>query len=58
MSDNDSRYGHIPVMLDRCYELLAPALTAGSADGSGAVLIDATLGRRGIRTLSSPCCPV
>ncbi|WP_457134542.1 16S rRNA (cytosine(1402)-N(4))-methyltransferase RsmH [Mycobacteroides abscessus] len=47
MSDNDSRYGHIPVMLDRCYELLAPALTAGSADGSGAVLVDATLGAGG-----------
>lgn len=47
VSDNDSRYGHIPVMLDRCYELLAPALTADSTDGSGAVLVDATLGAGG-----------
>ncbi|ESV60930.1 ribosomal RNA small subunit methyltransferase H domain protein [Mycobacteroides abscessus MAB_091912_2446] len=36
-----------------------PALTAGSADGSGAVLIDATLGRRrAYRTLSHHACPV
>lgn len=49
MSDNNSRpgFGHIPVMLERCYELLAPALTARSADGSGAVLVDATLGAGG-----------
>ncbi|ORA58855.1 16S rRNA (cytosine(1402)-N(4))-methyltransferase RsmH [Mycobacteroides franklinii] len=47
MSDNDSRFGHIPVMRDRCYELLAPALTVSSADGSGAVLVDATLGAGG-----------
>jgi 16S rRNA (cytosine1402-N4)-methyltransferase len=40
-------YGHIPVLLDRCVELLAPALTRRSADGSGAVLIDATLGAGG-----------
>ena len=47
MSDNDSRFGHVPVMFERCYELLAPALTGGAADGSGAVLIDATLGAGG-----------
>ena len=33
---------HTPVMLDRCVELLAPALTA-----PGAVLVDATLGMGG-----------
>lgn len=40
-------HGHIPVLLDRCVELLAPALTRTAADGSGAVLIDATLGAGG-----------
>ena len=40
-------HGHIPVLLDRCVELLAPALTRGAADGSGAVLVDATLGAGG-----------
>ncbi|MGH3726678.1 MAG: 16S rRNA (cytosine(1402)-N(4))-methyltransferase RsmH [Mycobacterium sp.] len=44
---SDKRFGHIPVMLERCYELLAPALTARSADGEGAVLVDATLGAGG-----------
>jgi len=38
---------HIPVLLDRCVELLAPALTRRAADGTGAVLIDATLGAGG-----------
>lgn len=40
-------HGHIPVLLDRCVELLAPALTRAAADGSGAVLVDATLGAGG-----------
>lgn len=40
-------YGHVPVLLERCVELLAPALTGHAADGSGAVLIDATLGAGG-----------
>ncbi|MBV8928654.1 MAG: 16S rRNA (cytosine(1402)-N(4))-methyltransferase RsmH, partial [Mycobacteriaceae bacterium] len=40
-------YGHIPVLLDRCLELLRPALTRHSADGSGALLVDATLGAGG-----------
>ncbi|WP_328357550.1 16S rRNA (cytosine(1402)-N(4))-methyltransferase RsmH [Mycobacterium sp. NBC_00419] len=40
-------HGHIPVLLDRCVELLAPALTRTAADGSGALLIDATLGAGG-----------
>ena len=39
--------GHIPVLLDRCVELLRPALTRHSPDGSGAVLVDATLGAGG-----------
>jgi 16S rRNA (cytosine1402-N4)-methyltransferase len=40
-------YGHIPVLLDRCVDLLTPALTRRSADGTGAVLVDATLGAGG-----------
>jgi 16S rRNA (cytosine1402-N4)-methyltransferase len=40
-------HGHIPVLLDRCVELLTPALTRQNADGEGAVLIDATLGAGG-----------
>ena len=40
-------HGHIPVLLDRCVELLRPALTRQSPDGSGAVLVDATLGAGG-----------
>ncbi|WP_235892858.1 16S rRNA (cytosine(1402)-N(4))-methyltransferase RsmH [Mycolicibacterium hodleri] len=38
---------HDPVLLDRCVELLKPALSRRSADGSGAVLVDATLGAGG-----------
>jgi 16S rRNA (cytosine1402-N4)-methyltransferase len=40
-------HGHIPVLLDRCVELLTPALTRQNADGTGAVLVDATLGAGG-----------
>jgi 16S rRNA (cytosine1402-N4)-methyltransferase len=40
-------HGHIPVLLDRCVELLTPALTRRSPDGEGAVLVDATLGAGG-----------
>src|SRR6185436_17475894 len=40
-------HGHMPVLLDRCVELLMPALTRRSPDGSGAVLVDATLGAGG-----------
>ncbi|MGV0835372.1 16S rRNA (cytosine(1402)-N(4))-methyltransferase RsmH [Mycolicibacterium thermoresistibile] len=40
-------YGHIPVLLDRCVELLTPALTRRHPDGAGAVLLDATLGAGG-----------
>lgn len=42
-----SRFGHVPVLLDRCVELLTPALTARAADGAGALFIDATLGAGG-----------
>jgi 16S rRNA (cytosine1402-N4)-methyltransferase len=38
---------HVPVLLDRCVELLTPALTRHNPDGSGAVLVDATLGAGG-----------
>jgi 16S rRNA (cytosine1402-N4)-methyltransferase len=38
---------HIPVLLDRCVELLAPALTRVNSDGTGATLVDATLGAGG-----------
>ena len=41
------KHGHVPVLLDRCVELLAPALTRTSRDGDGAVLVDATLGAGG-----------
>ncbi|MCT7660185.1 16S rRNA (cytosine(1402)-N(4))-methyltransferase RsmH [Mycobacterium deserti] len=40
-------HGHVPVLLDRCVDLLTPALTRHSPDGSGAVLLDATLGAGG-----------
>ena len=39
--------GHIPVLLDRCVELLRPALVRQRDDGAGAVLVDATLGAGG-----------
>ncbi|WP_412458537.1 16S rRNA (cytosine(1402)-N(4))-methyltransferase RsmH [Mycolicibacterium fortuitum] len=40
-------HGHIPVLLDRCVELLAPALTRRNPEGTDAVLVDATLGAGG-----------
>jgi 16S rRNA (cytosine1402-N4)-methyltransferase len=42
-----SDFGHVPVMAQRCVELLIPALTRHHPDGSGAVLVDATLGAGG-----------
>lgn len=50
--DSDPRsaptdFGHVPVLLERCVELLTPALTRHHPDGSGAVLVDATLGAGG-----------
>jgi 16S rRNA (cytosine1402-N4)-methyltransferase len=47
MAQDTGDHGHVPVLLDRCVELLAPALTRHSPDGTGAVLIDATLGAGG-----------
>lgn len=50
MADSADRAGdpgHVPVLLERCVQLLAPALTRHGADGSGAVLVDATLGAGG-----------
>jgi 16S rRNA (cytosine1402-N4)-methyltransferase len=47
MAQDSADHGHIPVLLDRCVELLTPALTRQSPDGSGAVLLDATLGAGG-----------
>ena len=47
MSTNPDDHGHVPVLLDRCVDLLKPALTRQSPDGSGAVLVDATLGAGG-----------
>jgi 16S rRNA (cytosine1402-N4)-methyltransferase len=47
MGSNSGEHGHIPVLIDRCVELLTPALTRQHADGEGAVLIDATLGAGG-----------
>ena len=46
-SPGSADHGHIPVLLDRCVELLTPALTRRHRDGAGAVLIDATLGAGG-----------
>ncbi|WP_390176221.1 16S rRNA (cytosine(1402)-N(4))-methyltransferase RsmH [Mycobacterium asiaticum] len=40
-------FGHVPVLAQRCVDLLAPALTRHSPDGAGAVLVDATLGAGG-----------
>ncbi|HTX96559.1 MAG TPA: 16S rRNA (cytosine(1402)-N(4))-methyltransferase RsmH [Mycobacterium sp.] len=47
VADNSSDFGHVPVLLQRCVELLTPALTRYHADGSGAVLVDATVGAGG-----------
>ena len=46
-SGRASDHGHVPVLLDRCVDLLKPALTRGSPTGAGAVLVDATLGAGG-----------
>lgn len=40
-------FGHVPVLAQRCVELLTPALTRSHPDGTGAVLVDATLGAGG-----------
>lgn len=48
--DEESRsgpHGHLPVMADRMFDLLAPALTRVDPNGAGAVLIDGTMGAGG-----------
>jgi 16S rRNA (cytosine1402-N4)-methyltransferase len=45
--DATGGFGHVPVLLGRCFDLLRPALTRRHADGSGAVLVDATIGAGG-----------
>jgi len=45
--ERQEEHGHVPVLLDRCVDLLALALTRAAADGSGAILVDATLGAGG-----------
>ena len=47
MPDATGGFGHVPVLLDRCFALLRPALTRHHPDGSGAVLVDATIGAGG-----------
>jgi 16S rRNA (cytosine1402-N4)-methyltransferase len=44
---DDPAFGHVPVLVQRCVDLLTPALTRQDPDGSGAVLVDATLGAGG-----------
>jgi 16S rRNA (cytosine1402-N4)-methyltransferase len=43
----DADFGHVPVLADRCVELLTPALTRHHPDGSDAVVVDATIGAGG-----------
>jgi 16S rRNA (cytosine1402-N4)-methyltransferase len=43
----DADFGHVPVLADRCIELLTPALTRQHPDGSGAIVVDATVGAGG-----------
>jgi len=45
--DDPEPFGHVPVLAQRCVDLLTPALTRQDPDGSGAVLVDATLGAGG-----------
>ncbi len=45
--DATGGFGHVPVLLERCVALLTPALTRENPDGSGAVLVDATIGAGG-----------
>ncbi|HWS93694.1 MAG TPA: 16S rRNA (cytosine(1402)-N(4))-methyltransferase RsmH, partial [Mycobacterium sp.] len=47
VADNSDDFGHVPVLLQRCVELLTPALTRHHPDGSGTVLVDATIGAGG-----------
>jgi 16S rRNA (cytosine1402-N4)-methyltransferase len=47
MADDPADFGHVPVLLERCVALLTPALTRDTPEGSGAVLVDATIGAGG-----------
>lgn len=47
MLDDPRDFGHVPVLARRCVELLTPALTRHHPDGSGALLVDATVGAGG-----------
>jgi 16S rRNA (cytosine1402-N4)-methyltransferase len=47
VADDPGDFGHVPVLAQRCVALLAPALTRHRPDGSGAVLVDATIGAGG-----------
>ncbi|MBV9318650.1 MAG: 16S rRNA (cytosine(1402)-N(4))-methyltransferase RsmH [Mycobacterium sp.] len=47
LPDATGDFGHVPVLLERCLTLLSPALTRHRSDGSGAVLVDATVGAGG-----------
>ena len=47
MVDDSGDFGHVPVLAQRCVELLTPALTRYHSDGSEAVLVDATIGAGG-----------
>ncbi|WP_298252923.1 16S rRNA (cytosine(1402)-N(4))-methyltransferase RsmH [uncultured Arthrobacter sp.] len=46
-ADRPTNDRHVPVLRDRCVDLLAPAVTAAEAAGRRAVLVDATLGMGG-----------
>lgn len=47
MNAQQGEHGHIPVMADRMFALLEPALTRSHSDGTGSVLVDGTLGAGG-----------
>jgi 16S rRNA (cytosine1402-N4)-methyltransferase len=47
VADRPNDFGHVPVLLQRCVELLTPALTRYHSDGSEAALVDATIGAGG-----------
>ena len=47
MPDAAGGFGHVPVLLDRCFALLRPALTRHQSRRIRAVLIDATIGAGG-----------
>ncbi len=47
MDEANGEFAHVPVMLTRADELLAPAIESVSPDGTGAVMVDGTLGLGG-----------